>query len=179
LNRVWRLYVDDEGNLNPDIKDVPPSAEVDRVYNATVKKVGEDIERLSFNTAIAQMMIFMNEIMKSETTPRSIVEQFVIVLSPFAPHIAEELWQKLGHTRSLTYESWPVYDPAKLEETTVEIVLQVNGKIRSKLSVAKDTAEHELETLCLADDNVRKFIDGKKIVKKIIVKNKLVNLVVQ
>ncbi len=179
LNRVWRLYVDEEGNLNPDIKDVASSVEVDRVYNATVKKVGEDIERLSFNTAIAQMMIFINEIMKSETKPHSILQSFVIVLSPFAPHIAEELWQKLGHKNSLTYESWPVFDPAKLEETMVEIVLQVNGKIRSKLGVQKDTAEHELETLCLADENVRKFIDGKRIVKKIIVKNKLVNLVVQ
>ncbi|MDL1892845.1 leucine--tRNA ligase [Sphingobacteriales bacterium CHB3] len=179
LNRVWRLYVDDAGNLDPDIKDVPPSADVERVYHATVKKVGDDIERLSFNTAIAQMMIFVNEVMKSETKPRQVLEPFIKVLSPFAPHIAEELWQKMGHTVTLAYESWPSFDPAKLEETTVEVVLQVNGKVRSKISVAKDTSEHDLETLTLADENVRRHIDGKKIAKKIVVKNKLVNIVVK
>jgi leucyl-tRNA synthetase len=107
------------------------------------------------------------------------LEPFVKVLSPFAPHIAEELWQKLGHTRTLAYEPWPVYDPAKLVETTVEVVLQVNGKIRSKISVEKDTVESELEKLTLADPNVRKHLDGKQIVKKIVVKNKLVNIVVK
>jgi leucyl-tRNA synthetase len=179
LNRVWRLYVDEEGNVNPAITNSPPSSDVERVYHATVKKVGDDIERLSFNTAIAQMMIFVNEVMKSETMPRAVLEPFVKVLSPFAPHIAEELWQKLGHTHTLAYESWPAYDPAKLVETTVEVVLQVNGKIRSKISVEKDTVETELEKLTLADPNVRKHLDGKQIVKKIVVKNKLVNIVVK
>ncbi len=179
LNRVWRLYVDESGNLDPSINNVEPSPDVERVYHATVKKVGEDIERLSFNTAIAQMMIFVNEVMKSETKPRQVLEPFVKVLSPFAPHIAEELWQKLGHEKSLVYEPWLVYDAVKLRESTVEVVLQVNGKIRSKISVEKDTAEAELEKLCLADANVRKYLDSKQIVKKIIVKNKLVNLVVK
>jgi leucyl-tRNA synthetase len=179
LNRVWRLYVDESGNLNPDINDTLPSVDVERVYHATVKKVGEDIERLSFNTAIAQMMIFVNEVMKIETKPRAILENFVLVLAPFAPHLAEELWQKLGHTNSLAYEPFPVYDPAKLVETTVEVVLQLNGKIRSKISVEKDTPEHQLEALCLADDHIRKYLDGKEIVKTIVVKNKLVNLVVK
>jgi leucyl-tRNA synthetase len=179
LNRVWRLYVDEEGNLNSDIKSVPPTVEVERVYHATVKKVGEDIERLSFNTAIAQMMIFVNEVMKSETKPRAILENFVLVLAPFAPHIAEELWQKLGHADSLAYEPFPAYDSAKLVETTVEVVLQLNGKIRSKISVEKDTPEHRLEALCRADDHIRKYLDGKEIVKTIVVKNKLVNLVVK
>jgi leucyl-tRNA synthetase len=179
LNRVWRLYVDEEGNLNSDIKNVSPTVESERVYHATVKKVGEDIERLSFNTAIAQMMIFVNEVMKSETKPRTILENFVLVLAPFAPHIAEELWQKLGHADSLAYEPFPAYDSAKLVETTVEVVLQLNGKIRSKISVEKDTPEHQLEALCRADDHIRKYLDGKEIVKTIVVKNKLVNLVVK
>jgi leucyl-tRNA synthetase len=179
LNRVWRLFVNEEGMLDHTIKDASPSVEVERVFHATVKKVGEDIERLSFNTAIAQMMIFVNEVMKSETKPRRVLEPFLILLAPFAPHIAEELWQKLGHTNSLAYEPWPQFDATKLVETTVEVVLQVNGKIRSKISVAKDTEEIELEKLCLADENVRKHLDGKPIVKKIIVKNKLVNFVVR
>ncbi|HXF99340.1 MAG TPA: leucine--tRNA ligase [Bacteroidota bacterium] len=179
LNRVWRIYVDENGNLEPSIKEVPPTPEIERVFHATVKKVGEDIERLSFNTAIAQMMIFVNEIMKSDVRPRGILEQFVILLSPFAPHLAEELWQKLGHTDTITYEPWPRYDPAKLEETTVEVVLQVNGKIRSKIVVPKDTPEEELEKLCLADETIRRYLDSKQIVKKIVVRNKLVNLVVR
>lgn len=179
LNRVWRLYVDENGNLNPAIMNTPPSADIERVYHATVKKVGEDIERLSFNTAVAQMMIFVNDVMKSGSLPRAVLEPFVKVLSPFAPHIAEELWQKFGHTQTLAYEPWPEYDPAKLVETTVEVVLQVNGKIRSKITVEKDTVESELEKLTLADPNVRKHLDGKQVVKKIIVKNKLVNIVVK
>ncbi|MBI5471354.1 MAG: leucine--tRNA ligase [Ignavibacteriae bacterium] len=179
LGRVWRLYIDDERRLNPDIKSVPLTPELERVYHATVKKVGDDIERLSFNTAIAQMMIFVNEVMKSEVKPRQILEPFVIILAPFAPHIAEELWHILGHRQSLAYEPWPAFDPAKLIETTVEIVLQVNGKIRSKIAVEKDMPEHQLEALCLADENVRRHLDGKQIIKKVIVKNKLVNLVVK
>ncbi len=179
LNRVWRLYVDEDGNLDPAIKDINPSPEVERVYHATVKKVGDDIESLNFNTAISQMMIFVNEVMKSDTRPRRVLESFVKVLSPFAPHIAEELWEKCGHKSSLAYEPWPSYDPAKLIEATVEVVLQVNGKLRSKLAVERDTPEDRLEALCLADENIRKHIDGKKIVKAIVVKNKLVNLVVK
>lgn len=179
LNRVWRLYVDEEGNLDRSLNDAPPLPDLERVYHATLKKVSEDIERLSFNTAIAQMMIFVNEVMKSDTRPRRLLEPFVILLSPFAPHLAEELWQKLGHTETITYEPWPSYDPALLEETTVEVVLQVNGKIRGKIVVKKDTPEEELEKLCLADENVRRHVDSKQIVKRIIVKNKLVNLVVK
>lgn len=179
LNRVWRLFVDEEGNLDTAITETTSSAEVERAYHAMVKKVGDDIDRLGFNTAISQMMIFVNEVMKSETKSRQLLQSFVKVLSPFAPHIAEELWQKLGHTTSIAYEPWPSYDDTKLLETTVEVVLQVNGKIRSKISVRKDTPDHELETMCLADENIRKYLDGKQIVKRVIVKNKLVNLVIK
>ncbi len=179
LNRVWRLYVDESGSLDPDVKEVQLTPELERVYHATVKKVGEDIEALRFNTAISQMMIFVNEVTRGESRPRQILEPFVIVLAPFAPHIAEELWEKLGHATSLALEPWPSYDSRKLQQSTVEVVVQVNGKVRSRIGVAVDTAEKELEALSLADDVVRKHMDGKKLVKVIVVKNKLVNLVVQ
>ncbi len=179
LNRVWRLYVGDDGNLDADLKKTHLPPELEQAYHATVKKVGEDIESLHFNTAISQMMIFVNEVTKSDLRPRQILEPFVCLLAPFAPHIAEELWQKLGHSTSIAYTQWPTYDDVKLQKSTVEVVVQVNGKIRSKIGVAMDTTEGELEALSLADENVRRHIDGKKLIKAIVVKNKLVNLVVQ
>ncbi len=179
LNRVWRLYLDDSDALHRDLKIVEVDAAIERLYHGTVKKVTEDIEGLRFNTAISQMMIFVNEVMKTELRPRQFLEPFVLLLSPFAPHLAEELWQKLGHQTSLAYEPWPTYDPARLQETMVEIILQVNGKLRSKLTVEKDTSEHDLETLSLSDENVKRHLDGKKVLKVIVVKNKLVNLVVR
>ena len=178
LKRVWRLYVDDTDHLHADMRNVAVDAGVERLYHATVKKVADDIEGLRFNTAISQMMIFVNEVMKTDLRPRQLLEPFVLVLSPFAPHLAEELWQRLGHRSPLAYEPWPSYDPAKLLETTVEI-LQVNGKLRSKLTVEKDTSEHDLEALCLADENLKRHLDGKKLIKTIVVKNKLVNFVVK
>lgn len=179
LNRVWRLYVNESGDLDASVKDAPVTRDLERAFHATVKKVAEDIEGLRFNTAIAQMMIFVNEVTKTESRPRQLLEPFVLVLAPFAPHIAEELWEKLGHSCSLAYEPWPAYDARKLLATTVEIVLQVNGKIRSKIDVPVDTPEPELERLCMEEENVRKHMDGKKVVKAIVVKNKLVNLVVR
>ncbi len=179
LNRVWRLYVEEDGSLSGAIRDVPPEAALERVYHATVRKVGDDIEGLRFNTAIAQMMIFINEATKAQQRPRKLLEPFVLILAPFAPHLAEELWEKLGHSASLACEPWPAFDPTMLRKELVEVILQVNGKIRSKLSVAQDTPEQELERLCLADEHIRRHTDGKRIAKVIVVKNKLVNLVVR
>jgi len=179
LNRVWRLYADEEGRLDPSVKHSPLSPELERAYHATVKKVGDDIESLRFNTAISQMMIFVNELTKVDVRPRQILEPFVLVLAPFAPHLAEELWEMLGHQHSLAYEPFPLYDEAKLQQSTIEIVLQVNGKVRSKLHVARDTSEKDLEGLSLVDESVRKHVGDKKIMKTIVVKNKLVNLVVR
>jgi leucyl-tRNA synthetase len=116
--------------------------------------------------------------MKLEVRPRKLMENFVLLLSPFAPHIAVELWEKCGHSKSTAYESWPVYDEAKCAESTVEIVLQINGKIRSKVAVAKDTPNAELERLAFEDSNIQRYVDGKRIIKKIIISNKLVNIVV-
>jgi leucyl-tRNA synthetase len=178
LNRVWRLFVNEEGKPEETIQDSEPTQAFERLYHQTVKKVGDDIESLRFNTAIAQMMIFLNDTMKLEVKPRKQLEKFVLLLSPFAPHLAEELWEKLGHTTSLAYESWPVYDESKCAESTVEVILQINGKIRSKISVALNTPEAELEKRALGDSNIQRYTDGKRIVKKIIVPNKLVNIVV-
>lgn len=179
LNRVWRLFMTEDGTLDPEVKPVAVSTDLERLFHQTVKKVGEDIEALRFNTAISQMMIFVNEVTKTETRPRQLLEPFVLVLAPFAPHIAEELWEKLGHKGSLAYEPWPAYEPAKLVRTEVEVVVQVNGKVRSKLFVGVDTDERELEKLSLADEAVKKHMDGKSLMKAIVVRNKLVNLVVK
>jgi leucyl-tRNA synthetase len=178
LNRVWRMFVNEEGKLDLNIKDVEPTADFERLYHQTVKKVGDDIENLRFNTAISQMMIFLNEAMKLEIRPLSQLENFVLLLAPFAPHVSEEIWEKLGHKKSLAYEPWPIYDEAKCVESTVEVVLQINGKLRSKVAVAKDTPNAELERLAFEDSIVKRYTDGKRIIKKIIILNKLVNIVV-
>ncbi|MBI3004371.1 MAG: leucine--tRNA ligase [Ignavibacteriales bacterium] len=178
LNRVWRLYVAEDGKRDPSISDIQPDGSFERLFHQTVKKVGEDVASLRFNTAISQMMIFVNEATKLQKRPRALMEQFVLLLSPFAPHIAEELWQKLGHTNTLAYEPWPVFDATKVVEDTIEVVLQVNGKVRSRVLVPMNTPEDELEDLALKDDNVRRHLDGGRIVKKVVVKNKLVNIVV-
>ena len=145
----------------------------------TVKKVGEDIEALRFNTAISQLMIFVNEVMKAEQRPRAMLESFVLLLAPFAPHVAEELWSRLGHTESLALEPWPEHDPAKIISSTAEIVIQVNGKVRSRMAVALDTDDAGLEKEALADEAVRRNLEGKQVVRVIVVKNKLVNIVVR
>lgn len=178
LNRVWRLIVNEEGTLDQSIQNVKPTVEFERLYHQTIRKIGDDIEALRFNTAIAQLMIFVNEAMKLDIRPRACMEDFVLLLSPFAPHIAEELWEKFGHTKSIAYQTWPLYDEAKCAESMLEIVLQVNGKIRSKISVLINTVETELYRLALEDANIRRYIDGKRIIKKIIVPNKLVNIVI-
>lgn len=178
LSRVWRLFVDEHGKTSASIRETAVPEEFERLFHQTVKKVGEDIEALRFNTAISQLMIFVNEAMKLEVQPRTLMEQFVLLLSPFAPHLAEELWERLGHRESLAYAPWPVYDAERTVEEEVEVVFQVNGKVRSRAAVPVGTSEQELERLALEDENMRRHLNGKKIVKKIIVKNKLVNLVV-
>ena len=178
LNRVWRLYVNEDGAIDQSVADVEPSPQFERLYHQTVQKVTEDIEALRFNTAISQLMIFMNEAYKLEQKPRALMEPYILLLAPFAPHLAEELWHKLGHEASLTYEPWPSFELSKTMDDTIEIVFQINGKVRSKASVAMDTTEAALEALALDDPNMKRHMDGKVIRKKIIVRNKLVNIVV-
>jgi leucyl-tRNA synthetase len=178
LSRVWRLFVDEAGKLNPAIVDKAPGPDFERLFHQTVKKVGEDIEGLRFNTAISQLMIFLNEAMKLEELPRKELEEFVLLLSPLAPHLSEELWELLGHKTSLAYEAWPAFEHAKTVEDMVEVVLQVNGKVRGKLLVTQGTHDKELERLAHEESNIQRHVAGKKVVRTIVVKNKLVNVVV-
>jgi leucyl-tRNA synthetase len=179
LNRSWRLFVEEDGGFSSAIQDIPVSDRLSFVYHTTVKKVTEDIENLRFNTAISQLMIFVNELTKETVRPRSLLEPFVLLLSPFAPHIAEELWGRMGKKDSLAYESWPRYDPARTARSMVELVLQINGKVRSRIEVPVDTPRDQLEALCLADETIKSYLDGKQPVRVIAVENKLVNVVVR
>ncbi|NLI67532.1 MAG: leucine--tRNA ligase [Bacilli bacterium] len=176
LDRVWRLIIKEDGTLSDRIVD-EPTENLEKVYHQTVKKVTEDYENLHFNTAISQMMIFVNECYKQEKVSKEYIEGFVKLLYPITPHIGEELWQRLGHEDTITYEPWPTYDASKLVEDEVEIVIQVMGKVRSKMTVPRDISKEELEEKALADEKVKKWIDGKTIRKIIVVPGKLVNIV--
>lgn len=180
LNRVWRLFVNDDGTLTSKLTDneADTTDAFLRLWHKSVKKVGEDYEALRFNTAISQMMIFINEAYKTDRLPRKALEQFVQLLSPIAPHIAEELWSQLGHSESITYAAWPTYDESYTIETEVEIVVQVNGKIADRIRIANDLDEKAMEELALGLDKVKELIAGKMVRKVIAVKGKLVNLVV-
>ncbi|MEX0602397.1 MAG: leucine--tRNA ligase, partial [Bacteroidota bacterium] len=145
LNRVWRLFIAENGSIDEAIRDITPTPAFERVYHQTVKKVGEDIEGLRFNTAIAQLMVFVNEAMKLEVRPKILLERFVLLVSPFAPHLAEELWERLGHAESLAHAPWPSFDQSKTLEDVVEVVVQVNGKVRSKVQVPHGTDEATIE----------------------------------
>lgn len=176
LDRVWRLFVEENGELSPKIVD-SSSQTLDKVYNQTVKKVTEDYEGLRFNTAISQMMVFINDAYKATELPKEYVEGFVKLLSPVAPHLAEELWEKLGYTGTISYESWPTFDESKLVEDEVEIVVQVNGKVKAKLLVPATATKEEMEEIALADDTVKEQIEGKTVRKIVAVPGKLVNIV--
>jgi leucyl-tRNA synthetase len=176
LDRVWRLFVEENGELNSKIVD-EPSQELEKVYHQTVKKVTEDYEGLHFNTAISQLMVFINEAYKATVLPKEYMEGFVKLLSPVAPHICEELWEKLGHSETIAYEPWPTYDEAKLVDDEVEIVIQVNGKVRAKLNVPKDASKEQMEEIALKHDKIQEQIEGKTIRKVIAVPGKLVNIV--
>jgi leucyl-tRNA synthetase len=174
LGRVWRLYCGEDGRLLVD--DSKPDAKLNKLLHQSIKKVTEDTETLAFNTAIAQMMIFVNEVTAQETRPRALLEPFVLVLAPYAPHLAEQLWEKLGHRESLAYEPWPAHDAAMLVESTVTVVVQVNGKLRDRLAVPADISNDELEKLALASVKVKEFTAGKQIKKVIVVPRRIVNI---
>jgi len=176
LDRVWRLLVEEDGTLTSKVVNTEGGA-LEKVYHQTVKKVTEDFENLHFNTAISQMMVFINEAYKAEQLPKVYVEGFVKMLSPVCPHIAEELWKILGHTSSLTYEAWPTYDESKLVSDEVEIVVQINGKVKTKLTVAAKATKEELEEVAMNDDKVKEQLVGKTVRKVITVPGKLVNIV--
>lgn len=177
LDRVWRLLIDDEGQLRDRVTTVN-SGELDKIYHQTVKKVTEDLENMRFNTAISQMMVFINEAYKADSLFLDYMTGFVQLLAPFAPHLSEELWVRLGQEASISYVAWPTYDPAQLVEDTVEIIFQVNGKVRGKATVARDIDQDGMIAAAKADDNVQKFIADKTIRKVIAIPGKFVNIVV-
>ncbi|NBC17917.1 MAG: leucine--tRNA ligase, partial [Bacteroidetes bacterium] len=175
LNRVWRLYVDDEDALT--VTDAAPTKDQLRTLHQTIQKVTEDVEALRFNTAIAAMMEFVNDAMKWDAVPQAIAEPFVLLLSPFAPHLAEELWQRLGHDESLTYAPWPEVEEEYLKEETVELAVQVNGKVRGTIQVDVDAEEAAVLETARAEDNVARFLDGKTIRREIYVPGRIINFV--
>ncbi|NEZ40973.1 leucine--tRNA ligase [Paenibacillus alvei] len=181
LNRIWRLFINEEtGALNSKIVDGTDGADQAfiRTWHKTIKKVKEDIEGFRFNTAISQLMIFINEAYKTDVLPRQAMENFVQLLSPLAPHIAEELWQRLGHQESITYVAWPTYEEALTVDAEVEIVIQVNGKIVCRSNVAADADEEAMQQKAMSLANVQEAIAGKTVRKVIAVKGRLVNIVV-
>ncbi|MBL8022056.1 MAG: leucine--tRNA ligase [Leptospirales bacterium] len=191
LSRVWRLYTAPDANneadatqeakIDPQLLAEPAGDRkpaVERLLHQTIRKVTEDIERLSFNTAISTLMVFVNETTAEKQIGKEAANAFLVLLSPFAPHIAEELWQKLGNKKSIAHETWPAFDPKKAAASEIEIVFQVNGKVKGKAMLAPDSTDDQLKAAALADDSIKRAIDGKEIRKTIVVKNKLVNLVV-
>ena len=176
VQRVWRLLMDDNNHLRDRVSTFN-DGKLTKVYNQTVKKVTEDYERMHFNTAISQLMVFVNEAYKVDDLPVEYMKGFVKMIAPIMPHMAEELWSQFGESDTITYQSWPTYDPKALVEDEVEMIVQVNGKVRAKIKMAKDTDRDEAQQLALANEHVKKFTNGKDIKKVIVVPNKIVNIV--
>ncbi len=182
LDRAWRMIVAERAEapeLNAAVQDAPPSVEQNRLLHKTIAAVTTDIERLNFNTAISKMMEFTNYFTKADVRPREVMEKFVLILSPFAPHIAEELWQLLGHGKSLAYEPWPAADPALVKDDVVEVPVQVNGKLRGRVQVPAGSDAAATEAAARQDPKVAELIAGKTVVKVVVVPAKLVNFVVK
>jgi leucyl-tRNA synthetase len=182
LNRVWRLIAagaetDDGGNA-PALADVAPTRDQQRLVHQTIAKVTEDIEAMRFNTAISALMELTNAAYKWPQVPRETAETLVLLVSPLAPHLAEELWQRLGHRETLAYHPWPVADPALLKADVLEIPVQVNGKVRGKISVPAEAQESEVIEIAKADQNVGKHLAGQSVKRAIYVRGRIVNFVV-
>jgi leucyl-tRNA synthetase len=175
--RVWRMICGSEDQAA--LVKEQAGDEVEKALHKLIKKVGEDVEAMKFNTAIAAMMEFVNLVYKAGAISKSQTERFVLVVAPFTPHLAEELWSVLGHNESLSHEPWPSYDEAMLEEQTVELPVQVNGKIRGRIVVPTDATQEQVLETALAEAKVADAVAGKQIVKKIVVPGRLVNIVVK
>ena len=173
IDKIWRLADERE------IVDEKAPAELMKSLHKTIKKVTDDTSSLNFNTAISQMMIYISDLSKMEKLPREAWEPFVLMLSPYTPHLAEELWEKAGYKPSIANEKWPVYDPAMVVDAEVSIVVQINGKVRAKLTIAKDTPKEEMVALAKDNENVKRYLDGATVLKEIVVPNKLVSFVIK
>jgi len=178
LDRVWRLAVDEDGSTSAALSSDVPTPEIVRALHQTIQKVTEDVEGLRFNTAISQMMILVNELTPLERRPRPAIEALVLLLAPFAPHLAEELWQRLGHPESLAYQPWPEFDPALALSETVTVAVQVNGKLRATLELPRGTAAQDAQAAALADERVRRHVGNAALRKAVYVPDKLLNLVI-
>ncbi|MHC5074137.1 MAG: leucine--tRNA ligase, partial [Planctomycetota bacterium] len=179
LNKVWRTVINEEtGQLNDEVNESKPEEKTIRMLHQTIKKVGDDIESFGFNTAISQMMIFINHLSQRKDRPKSVIETFLLVMSPFAPHIAEELWSRLGHNDTLAYEPWPQYDEKLIKEKEIELAVQVNGKIKNRIVVSADADEEQIKKTALGCEKVALALQGKAPKKVIVIKSRLVNIVV-
>jgi leucyl-tRNA synthetase len=180
LARAWSLVIGDTGELRPQIVEAPadPQASLTRQYHKKIKKVTEDLDGMRFNTALSALMEFVNEAQKTERLPRALIEGFVLALAPFAPHVAEELWQRLGHATSLAYESWPTYDPELVRDDTVTVAVQVNGKLRATIDVPAESDQAATLAAARAHEKVRVYLEGKTPRREVVVPGKLVNFVV-
>ena len=182
LDRFWRMLVDERAEsmrLHPAVREVDPTREQHRILHKTVQAVTRDIEQLSFNTAIARMMEATNFFLKEDSRPRLSMEKLTLLLSPFAPHVAEELWQLLGHDRTLAYEPWPLYDEALIKEDTIEVPVQVGGKLRAVIQVPADADRSILEQAARAHPKIADMLAGKTVQRVIVVPGKMVNFVVR
>lgn len=177
LGRVWRLVSDEADGLSDAVRDAKPSRDQRRLLHQTIKKVTEDVEALRFNTAIAAMMEFVNAANKWDVVPHAVAESFVLILSPFAPHLAEELWQRLGHDESLAYAPWPTWQEAYLKEDTVEMAVQVNGTVRGTIAVDAEAEEAVVLAQARQEENVARHLDGKTIRREIYVPGRIINFV--
>ncbi len=180
INKLWSILVDENGNLSSKIID---SDEKDKdtlfLHHQTIKKLGEDIENLHFNTAVSQLMIYCNHLQKCNTVSKKLIEELVIILSPFVPHLSEEFWSLLGHAETISYESWPQFDEELIQLDEVTIAVQVNGKLRANINIDKDSDEKDVVTEALSLDNVEKYTSNGSIIKTIYVPNRLLNFVVK
>ncbi|UOR11868.1 leucine--tRNA ligase [Halobacillus amylolyticus] len=176
LDRVWRLFVV-EGQLSSAVKESSEDQTLEKTYHETIQKVSENFQELRFNTGISQMMVFINEGYKANELPKDFVEGFVKLLSPVAPHLAEELWEKLGHEETISYQEWPSFDESKLVEDEVEVVIQVMGKVRAKMMMSVEASKEDMEKAALENDNVQEWLEGKTVRKVVAVPTKLVNIV--
>lgn len=176
--RVWRLLMDDNNHLRDRVSTYN-DGKLTKVYNQTVKKVTDDFERMRFNTAISQLMVFVNEAYKADVLPVEYMEGFVKMIAPLMPHLAEELWSQFNESETITYQPWPTYDEKALVEDEVEMIVQVNGKVRAKIKMAKDADNKDVEDAALANEHVHSFVDGKDVKKVIVIPNRIVNIVVK
>jgi leucyl-tRNA synthetase len=182
LNRVWRLIVDDREEalaLNASVVDRSATDEENRVLHKTIEAVTGDVDKLKFNTAIARMIEFVNHFTKQSERPRTVLEPFVCLLSPFAPHIADELWEALGHSGTVAHERWPKFDAALVREDEIEIPVQINGKVRAKVAVAAEADRAAIEAAARADAKIEEHLAGKQVVKTVVVPGRLVNFVIK